>query len=84
MLLIMLKIGYVPAIRSQVVSLVLAGLAAMSIKLALTNRKSNETGRVVFAIVLLIVVISFLFRAVTVRLLQGNSGFLETNLSSIF
>ena len=57
----MLKIGYVPQFVRRSFRFVLAGLAAMSIKLALTNRKSNETGRVVFAIVLLIVVISFYF-----------------------
>lgn len=71
-------------LRSQVASLVMAGLAYMSIPLALKNRKPSETGRLLYALFLGVTVLGLIVRTITVQRLAGNNGFLETNASSVY
>lgn len=54
-------------IRSQVVAIVLATLATMSLNLALRNRKSAETGRLFCAVTLLVLVMLLIVRILTVQ-----------------
>jgi len=77
--LILFESGTSAVIRSQVVSLMLAVLAAMSAKLALKNRKSSETGRLFCAVTLFVLVILLLVRILTVQ----QDGVSETAKNSL-